>query len=211
MTSQSAPLNRLNCPSSTSSDIAPAAADRLEGYILSNWLDGILILTQDGHCIESNRLGREICDRIDPDTLDNQQIPSEIWTACQILIESRRDFPKHLVTAESELRLKPSHEHFRIRARWFNTGQKADPHILVILENQKHAKQNLAVTEAIRYSLSPREADVWTLHRIGYTYQEIAAELHIALNTVKKHMKNTYAKQHLVSIARNIYLENLAS
>lgn len=210
MTSQSSLLSRLNRPSPTLPYIVQAPADTLGDSILNHWIDGILILNQDGQCIESNRLGREICDRIAPNTLNSQQTPPEIWTACQILIESRRDFPKHLVTAESELRLKPSHDHFRIRARWLNTGQKADPHILVILENQKHSKQNLAVTEAIRYGLSPREADVWTLHRIGYTYQEIAVELHIALNTVKKHMKNTYAKQHVVSIAKNIYLENFA-
>ncbi|MEM7065907.1 MAG: helix-turn-helix transcriptional regulator [Cyanobacteria bacterium P01_B01_bin.77] len=211
MTSQSFPLNRINRPSPTLPYIVQTSADTLGDSVLNNWIDGILILNQEGQCLRSNPLGREICDRIAPDNRGNRQAPPAIWTACQILIESRKDFPKHLVTAESELRLKPSHDHFRIRAQWFNTRRENDPHILVILENQKYSKQNLAVTEAIRYSLSPREADVWTLHRIGYTYQEIAAELHIALNTVKKHMKNTYAKQHVVSTAKNIYLENLAS
>jgi DNA-binding NarL/FixJ family response regulator len=86
-----------------------------------------------------------------------------------------------------------------------------DPHILVILENQKQSWQNLAITEAIRYNLSPREADVWALHRIGYTYQEIASELHIALNTVKKHMKNTYAKQNFGTMLEGSYSETLAS
>lgn len=210
MISQSTPLKRLDCPSPTLPDSVPAPADTLGTSILNNWIDGILLLTQEGQCVESNRLGREICDRIAPNNPDSRQAPAEIWIACQILIQSRRDFPKHLVTAESELQIKASHDHFRIRARWFNPGQKTDPHILVILENQKHSKHNLAVTEAIQYRLSPREADVWILHRIGYTYREIAAELHIALNTVKKHMKSTYAKQHVASIAKNIHLEDLA-
>ncbi|NEQ50076.1 MAG: LuxR family transcriptional regulator, partial [Leptolyngbya sp. SIO3F4] len=57
----------------------------------------------------------------------------------------------------------------------------------------------------------PREADVWILHRIGLSYQEIAARLYIALNTVKKHMKNVYAKQNLVSLVSDDYTEKLAS
>lgn len=211
MSSQHALCNRLHQSPSSLPHICHVPTESLGESILSNWMDGILILTEDGQWIESNGLARQICDRIVQEHPGDGQPPTEIWMACQILIQSRRDFPNHLVTAESELLLKQSHDHFRIRAKWFNLGQEPDPHILVILENQKYSKHNLALTEAIRYGLSPREADVWELHRIGYTYQEIATQLHIALNTVKKHMKNTYAKQHLASIANNDYRQNLAS
>ncbi|MFG6097835.1 helix-turn-helix transcriptional regulator [Leptothoe sp. ISB3NOV94-8A] len=171
--------------------------------------DGILILTEDGQCVESNSSARCMCDRINQDFPSTSSVPQEIWNTCQILIDSRKSFPNHLTATESELKLKQSHCHVRIRARWFNRGDR--PYILVILENQKQSKEILAITEAIRYGLSPREVDVWILHRIGYSYQEIAAELHIALNTVKKHMKNTYAKQQMVMIIEESYTKSLAS
>ncbi|ESA35281.1 response regulator containing a -like receiver domain protein and an hth dna-binding domain protein [Leptolyngbya sp. Heron Island J] len=191
--------------------MAPNQSNSFVNSILANWIDGILMLTEDGQCVESNSLARSICDRIAQDYPCINQLPEEIWKTCQVLIESRKDFPNHLIIAESELKLKQSHDHIRIRVRWFQLSHQADPHILVILEDQGYSNHNLAVTETIRYDLSPREADVWTLHRLGYTYQEIAAELHIALNTVKKHMKNTYAKQHLVSMLKESYPATLAS
>ncbi|MBX2865362.1 MAG: LuxR C-terminal-related transcriptional regulator [Leptolyngbyaceae cyanobacterium MAG.088] len=193
--------------------LSPAASPQpnsLVDSVLGNWMDGILILTEDGDCVESNHLARSICDRIAQEQSCINQMPREIWKACQVLIDSRSNFPNHLIIAESELKLKESRDHIRIRVRWFNFSNSNDPHILVILENQKQSWQNLAATEALRYDLSPREADVWTLHRIGYSYQEIAEELHIALNTVKKHMKNTYAKQSFSEMLEESYEEPLA-
>ena len=55
--------------------------------------------------------------------------------------------------------------------------------------------QNIAIAEAEKYRLTPREKDVWLLYRANYTYKQIAAELCITLNTVKKHMKSIYSKQ----------------
>ncbi|MEO0869448.1 MAG: LuxR C-terminal-related transcriptional regulator [Cyanobacteria bacterium J06642_11] len=165
----------------------------LTNVLLDNWIDGLVVLTQQGEWLHSNKIGRQICDRIVQECAYDEQLPREIWQTCQILFQKRcRHSP---VIAESELVLPCSHELIRIRARWLTQGYQGDPHILIILENQTQSKQNLAISEAIRYQFSPREADVWRLHRIGYTYQEIAEALHIAHNTVKKHMKNSYAKQ----------------
>ena len=190
--------------------IVSSPTEDMEAAILDNWIDGILVLSQDGKCLHSNNLARRICDRIAKDYPCVDEVPEEIWRVCQILIKSYRDFPGRPVV-ESELELRQSYEHFRIRARWLCVDNNAEPRILIILENQTHSKQNLAITEVIKYDLSPREADVWELHRIGYTYQEIAAKLHIALNTVKKHMKNTYAKQQLGGMVEISYIEKLAS
>ncbi|MEM9266426.1 MAG: LuxR C-terminal-related transcriptional regulator [Cyanobacteria bacterium P01_F01_bin.13] len=205
-------LDHSNYPSHTCPNFANQTPfNDLSTTILNNLVDGILILTEAGELLQSNQVGRRMCDRIAQHYPCIGQVPQEIWQACQVLIKSRRDFPKHLTTAESELLIKQTYDQFRIRARWLNIGQHSTPKILVILENHKHSQQNLARTEVIRYGLSPREADVWVLHRIGYTYQEIAAELYIALNTVKKHIKNIYAKQHLVAIMEESCPEELAS
>jgi DNA-binding CsgD family transcriptional regulator len=53
-------------------------------------------------------------------------------------------------------------------------------------------------TEVDQYGLTPRQAEVWLLRRANYTYKEIAAELYISLNTVKKHMKDIQAKRETV-------------
>ena len=186
-------------PSPRLSRPVKSSSDNLLNTILTNWIDGILILTKDGHWVKSNQIAQEICDRITQEQPDIGQIPKEIWRACQVLIQSRQDYPDYSVIAESELSLN-THEHFRIRARWFTFGEDAEPHILVILEDQIHSKQNLAITEVDRYNLSPREAEVWLLHRSGYAYREIASELYIAINTVKRHVKNIYAKRQLALV-----------
>ena len=208
MTVKRSPLkHNLSLPLTS---VVSSSTDDIEAAILDNWIDGILVLTQDGQCVHSNSLARRICDRIAKEYPCVGAIPEEIWRVCQILIKSCRDFPGRPVV-ESELELRQSYEHFRIRARWLRVNNNAEPKILIVLENQTHSKQNLAITEVIKYDLSPREADVWELYRIGYTYQEIAAKLHIALNTVKKHMKNTYAKQQLGEMVETSYVEKLAS
>ena len=199
---QSTLRQRFNTSSQALSPTVNPPSDDLLHTILTNWIDGILILTKDGDWVKSNQIAQQICDRIAQEQPYSGQIPKEIWRACQVLIQSRRDYPDYPVIAESELKLN-GHEHFRIRARWFNFGKDDEAHILVILEDQMHSKQNLAITEVDRYNLSPREAEVWLLHRSGYAYREIASELYIALNTVKRHVKNIYAKKQLALVMDN--------
>lgn len=50
-------------------------------------------------------------------------------------------------------------------------------------------------------SLSPREQDVAALTCLGYTNPQIAARLHISVETVKTHMRNTLIKFQLHSKA----------
>jgi DNA-binding CsgD family transcriptional regulator len=49
--------------------------------------------------------------------------------------------------------------------------------------------------ESQKYGLTCREQEIWLLHRANYTYKQIALELCITPNTVKKHMKSIYSKQ----------------
>jgi DNA-binding CsgD family transcriptional regulator len=54
------------------------------------------------------------------------------------------------------------------------------------------------IAEVDKYGLTPREAEVWLLRRAKYALKEIATELSISLNTVKKHIKNIHAKREIV-------------
>ena len=205
MTSQNP--NQLSQPSSPLGVHGPNR--ELMDAIITSWIDGILILTKTGELVRSNSIAKQICDRITQ--TDSGQIPKEIWRTCRVLIQGCNEYTEGPVVAESELSVKP-HEHFRIRARWFDLGDYGNnAYILVILEDQNYSKRNLAITEVDRYGLSPREAEVWLLHRTGYTYREIAAELYIAVNTVKRHIKKIYVKRHMALVKEETYTDNLAS
>lgn len=204
MAIQSALRQRPRSSSPALSHSAKSSSDNLLNTILTNWIDGILILTKDGQWVKGNQIAQQICDRIRQEQPHTDRIPKDIWRACQVLIQSRQDYADYSVIAESELRLN-AYEYFRIRARWLTFSDDAEPHILVILEDQIHSKQNLAITEVERYNLSLREAEVWLLHRSGYAYRDIASELYIALDTVKRHVKNIYAKRQSALIMADEY------
>jgi LuxR family maltose regulon positive regulatory protein len=53
--------------------------------------------------------------------------------------------------------------------------------------------------------LTPRQTEILTLLRKGYSYHEIADELSISLNTVKKHISNIYEKLEVNNRQQAIY------
>jgi len=60
-------------------------------------------------------------------------------------------------------------------------------------------KQNMQPVATADYQLSAREKDILQLLVNGKSYKMIAAELGIAFDTVKTHVKNVYAKLHVNS------------
>ncbi|NEQ54048.1 MAG: helix-turn-helix transcriptional regulator, partial [Leptolyngbya sp. SIO3F4] len=85
-----------------------------------------------------------------------------------------------------------------IRVQWFDwkhTAYEANNCFLITLENRQQSLIAIANQEAQRYGLTTRETDVWCLKRMGQSYKEIAKSLFISENTVKKHLKNIYAKK----------------
>ncbi len=168
----------------------------LQGLIES-FIDGILILTEPGECIQANNLARQICSQLTPTKSQLNSVPKEIWGVCQALIESRGLFPTQSMIIESEIASNQATT-LRIRVRWFKLNAFSHPCLLVILEDRCQSTQKLALAEVDKYGLTPREAEVWLRRRASYTYKEIATELYISLNTVKKHMKNIQLKRETV-------------
>jgi DNA-binding CsgD family transcriptional regulator len=68
----------------------------------------------------------------------------------------------------------------------------------VTLEDLTQVAQQLAIAAMHQYGLTPREAEVWQYRLQGYSYQQMAQELHISENTVKKHIKNILSKRRSV-------------
>jgi len=85
--------------------------------------------------------------------------------------------------------------HYRIRVRWLQLEEMNQPYLLVTLDDCGETARNRAIAEAHQYGLTSRQAEVWLLHRLGLSYRHMAAQLYVTPNTIKRHMKDIYAKQ----------------
>lgn len=165
----------------------------LQGSI-ENLIDGILIVTDQRELIYANEIARRILCKLNQNRSNVNLVPREIWHICQSLIQSRSLFPNQRWLIESTIFANNSTT-LNVRARWLMLETVNNPCILVTVEDQYQAIRNIAVEEAQDYGLTRREKEVWVLHRGQYTYKQIASELCITPNTVKKHMRSIHAKQ----------------
>ena len=171
-----------------SEKIQPASKLHLMQAVIESFVDGIFIFTTQGELVHANERARCIC---------QGEVPLEIRRICQSLSESRQLFPnQNISSVESEIKTQ-SEAKIRVRARWLQANESNNDYLIVTLEDRKQTNQSIAISEARKYALTEREAQVWLLRRANYSYQEIADELYITINTVKKHLKNIYAKQQL--------------
>jgi DNA-binding CsgD family transcriptional regulator len=160
--------------------------------------DGVLIVDRAGAWIYANAIAHQICQqlRVEHDlgqTVQNT-IPSAVWQVCQLLLNSPGSGNNCPSVLESEIVLK-STNHYRVRVQWLHLEDAHHPYLLITLEDCYQALRNRAIVEAQRYGLTSRQAEVWLLYRTGVSYRDIAATLFVTLNTVKRHMKDIYAKQ----------------
>jgi DNA-binding CsgD family transcriptional regulator len=159
--------------------------------VIESFVDGILILSRNGDLLHANDSARSTCHELSQKSSDT--VPEEIWQICESFIESRQLFPGENIFMEYELentRIK-----LRIRVRWLSRDDK-QKFLLVTLEDFNQSTQSIAIADAKKYGLTHREAEVWLLRRANLSYKEIAEKLFITINTVKKHLKNIYAKQN---------------
>ncbi len=161
--------------------------------VIESFVDGILILTTEGELLHANECAREMCLQLSPENKGNV-IPVEIWQVCESLMESRELFPNEKIFMEFEV--DKQSVKLRIRARWLDIDDNnEDSYMIVTLEDCHESSQNMAIRDAKKFGLTERETEVWLLRRENFSYKEIAKQLYITINTVKKHLKNIYAKQ----------------
>jgi DNA-binding CsgD family transcriptional regulator len=162
--------------------------------VLEGFIDGVLIVNEQGKLVLANDCARRICQKLCQGRSSVNSIPQQIWRVCESLIESRDLFSDDKLIIESEISIDNSAT-FRIRVRWLDLEKNGNPYLLVTVEDRLQSTQNAALTDVKKYGLTHREAQVWLLRQAKHSYKEIAAQLYITINTVKKHMKNIYAKQ----------------
>lgn len=162
--------------------------------ILEGFADGLLILTEQGDIVCANTNAHQICCRLLEQNSSHKGIPLHIWHICQNLIDSRTLYPDQLLMLEDEIHTDRLSQ-YRIRVQWFNLATVDQRCFLVTLEDRFQLAKRLAIAEQQKYGLTAREAEIWQLRRANFSYKEIASNLFIAVDTVKKHIKNIHAKQ----------------
>jgi DNA-binding CsgD family transcriptional regulator len=168
--------------------------------ILDGIKDGILVLNEHQEIIYANPNAQQICRQLYQDSEEQTNIPKSLWKICQLLTESYSVFPRQPVLVAEQLITNQSIM-IAVRVQWLNISRFSHPHLLIRLETPSYSVQSVAITEAQFYRLTPSETKVWLLSRANYTYKQIATELDVTINTIKKHMKSIYAKQRRCSAA----------
>jgi DNA-binding CsgD family transcriptional regulator len=162
--------------------------------IVENLIDGILILTEQKTLVYANDCAKRILRQLNQNGTSISLIPREIWHICQTLIDSRHLFPSQHWLIESKVFVDSSIV-FNVRARWLKLETLERPCLLLSICDQYQYIKDVALEESQKFGLTSREKEIWLLHRANYTYKQIALELCITPNTVKKHMKNIHVKQ----------------
>ena len=162
--------------------------------ILEAFTDGVMLLTSQGKLLHTNQCAVKLCRHLQADFTSTFEIPRTIRRMCNSLIESQGLFPDQTFVIEDEI-LNAKNKSVRIRVQWMDLQIADQPYLLVTLEDLGKLTTISAILEAQQFGLTEREHQVWQLRKAKYNYEEIASELFISINTVKKHIKSIYAKR----------------
>ncbi len=188
----------------------PATLDWSWQILAESLREGLMVISRNIKPVYVNRLALELCQTLAQSDRTWAGMPEAVSEICHKLIKNGNASDQTVVLEC----LAAGEQTIRVRASWLNSDFTGDSrgtgraqYILVFLENRNEILQEELQFEQQKYQFTDREMEIWSLLRQDYSYQEIAAQLHISLNTVKTHVKNIYAKKrwnqggekHLVS------------
>lgn len=167
--------------------------------ILEGMPDGIMIVAGDGTVLQSNSKACVLCRKLDSHA-SSQALPLPVRRLCDALLDSCKTFTDDepadafpYLTLEDDIEVT-STKMIRVRVQWLDQ-ETSEAKMLVILEDRYQTARSRAIAEGQRYGLSNRESEVWLYRCVGYTYKQIASELFITTDTVKKHVKSINVKR----------------
>jgi DNA-binding CsgD family transcriptional regulator len=172
--------------------------------VIEDLMDGVLILTEQKELVYANDCARRILRQLNRGESLTDSMPKEVWHICQNLIESRQLFPNQYWLMESKVFVGSSIA-LSVRARWLKLPDMGQACISLSVRDRYQDIKDVVNEESQKYGLTSREKEVWLLHRANYTYKQVASELVITPNTVKKHMKNIYLKQKSLFVEDDLY------
>ncbi|OKH43863.1 hypothetical protein NIES30_23975 [Phormidium tenue NIES-30] len=162
--------------------------------LVEECIGGILVFTEQQQLVYASKTAHQVLSQLNQESSASCLIPDEILHICQSLIQSRHLFPEQNWLIEFDIFTNAATT-LHICSRWLTVDVVANPCLLLTIEDRQQAILNLVLEKANRYGLTPREKEVWLLQHNNYTYKQIAAELGITPNTVKKHTRSIYAKK----------------
>ncbi len=162
--------------------------------LVEECIGGILVFTEQQQLVYASKTAHQVLSQLKQESSTSCLVPDEISHICQSLIQSRHLFPEQNWLIEFDI-FTSAATTLHICSRWLTVDVVASPCLLLTVEDRQQAITNLVLEEANRYGLTPREKEVWLLQHNNYTYKQIAAELGITPNTVKKHTRSIYAKK----------------
>jgi DNA-binding CsgD family transcriptional regulator len=168
--------------------------DSVVQEVLAKLTDGVLVLTEERKVVFANECACRILRQINQEQESVDSLPREINHVCNSLAESRRIFPNQHWMLSTKICINSSIT-FNVYARYMKLDTLGKNCLVLVLKDQYQLIKSIAQEEARRYGLTDRETEIWLLQRANYTYKQIATELFIAPNTVKKHMQNIHLKQ----------------
>ncbi|PSN20367.1 helix-turn-helix transcriptional regulator [filamentous cyanobacterium CCP5] len=195
----------FEAPSVTSDASLDSTRFSMLQSVIEGLSDGILIVTPAGQFLHMNRRGRDLCRQLSQPNSDSRSpVPDPIWTLCQYLLESQDSCPEHPIVLSDTI--STGEGTIRARVQWFQLADQTENCLMVILENETEVRKMAALFEAQQFNLTERETEVWVLRKANRSYEEIARELYIAINTVKRHLKSIYAKRKQAQgLAESLY------
>ncbi|MFN6514207.1 MAG: helix-turn-helix transcriptional regulator [Nostoc sp. CreGUA01] len=156
--------------------------------------DGILILNKAGKVLHANACAYRICCEFHQENCQDNFVPPAIWNLCESLLSNQSWLADKMIIFSDEIIIDKLNV-FRIRVRLLDLEGFDAPCLLVTIQNKYESLKHVALSEVKKFELTRREAEIWFLYRNNYSYKEIATQLFITINTVKKHMKNIHAKR----------------
>lgn len=187
-------LRVLSRQATSKQDTSQKSATQFAVDLIQEFINGILVFTDQQQLLYISNSAHKILSQLQPDSPSRNQIPEEILHICQSVIQSRHRFPRQSWLTEFDI-LTQDATVLHIHSQWLKLEHLDHPCLVLMIEDRQQAIQNILIEEANQYNLTPREKEVWLLHRHDLTYKQIAVELEITPNTVKKHMKSIHAKQ----------------
>jgi DNA-binding CsgD family transcriptional regulator len=160
---------------------------------LETLIDGVMLVSGAGDVLYRNETAKHICQNLNSHPCQDPSLPEAIWETCQGLGKRDRQDPVWL-SAEAEV------DSYRVRVQRFHSEHLQMPCFMVRLEDRQQSFHNQIATEILQYGLTQREAEVWQLKRSNLSRQEIASQLYISVDTVKKHLCNIQTKRQLHNV-----------
>ncbi|EKU97508.1 response regulator containing a CheY-like receiver domain and an HTH DNA-binding domain [Leptolyngbya sp. PCC 7375] len=161
---------------------------------LTKLTNGVLIITEGIKLLYANECACRLLRQINRDRQSPRAVPNEINYLCKSIAEVHRQFPGQHWIMKTKICINNS-INFTVTARYMKIETLGKHCIVLEMRDHYQLIKNIAIEEANQYGLTERETEIWLLQRANYTYKQIASELFIAPNTVKKHMQNIHLKQ----------------